>query len=444
MAASVPVTTVDIREVVLSNSSFGPQEIQAIVRAIAEDASRHAVLREAVNELSNRSEQTPASAVRLGVCYYLLGKYSQADQTLAKADGGAVACFYMGKAKAEQGRYRESIACFESARTAGYAPEACMLAMAESYRCAGDAQQSLAILDQMFGPVEQTAEYLYQRGATVAAIGGNPNEVFALFERAVETDRRHSGALFGLALENDRRGNDEEALQLYQRAAESYPTYIGALLNLGILYEDFQQYDRASQCYQRILEQFPDHPRARLYLKDASASRDMFYDEEAIKRQDRLQQILSVPVSDFELSVRSRNCLQRMGIRTLGDLARTTEAELLSSKNFGETSLVEIRDMLASKGLQLGQFAHERPEQEPPVDVSHLSAEEQALLARPISDLNLSVRARKCMVRLGLTTIGELIRKTGDDLLECKNFGVTSLNEVKEKLGQYNLKLRGD
>ena len=48
------------------------------------------------------------------------------------------------------------------------------------------------------------------------------------------------------------------------------------------------------------------------------------------------------------------------------------------------------------------------------------------------------------MVRLGLTTVGELIRKTGDDLLECKNFGVTSLNEVREKLAQFNLKLRGD
>ena len=63
-----------------------------------------------------------------------------------------------------------------------------------------------------------------------------------------------------------------------------------------------------------------------------------------------------------------------------------------------------------------------------------MSADEQALLDRPIADLNLSVRARKCMIRLGLTTIGELVRRTGDDLLECKNFGVTSLNEVREKL----------
>ena len=48
------------------------------------------------------------------------------------------------------------------------------------------------------------------------------------------------------------------------------------------------------------------------------------------------------------------------------------------------------------------------------------------------------------MVRLSLATIGELIRKTGDDLLECKNFGVTSLNEVREKLTTMGLKLRGD
>ncbi|MCA9161833.1 MAG: DNA-directed RNA polymerase subunit alpha, partial [Planctomycetales bacterium] len=123
---------------------------------------------------------------------------------------------------------------------------------------------------------------------------------------------------------------------------------------------------------------------------------------------------------------------------------RTSEQELLASKNFGETSLIEIRDMLHSKGLQLGQFAHEKVTTEPSIDTSSLSPDEQAMLDRPIADLNLSVRARKCMVRLGLNTIGELLRKTGDDLLECKNFGVTSLNEVREKLTTMNLKLRGD
>ena len=73
-----------------------------------------------------------------------------------------------------------------------------------------------------------------------------------------------------------------------------------------------------------------------------------------------------------------------------------------------------------------------------------LIAFDKALLSRPIADLNLSVRARKCMIRLGINSISELVRRTGDDLLECKNFGVTSLNEVREKLQVHGLKLRGD
>ena len=71
---------------------------------------------------------------------------------------------------------------------------------------------------------------------------------------------------------------------------------------------------------------------------------------------------------------------------------------------------------------------------EPVYEPEFVSPDEQALLGKSIADLNLSVRARKCMIRLGVSTIGELVRRTGDELLECKNFGVTSLNEVREKL----------
>ncbi|MCR4416069.1 MAG: RNA polymerase subunit alpha domain protein, partial [Thermoguttaceae bacterium] len=166
-------------------------------------------------------------------------------------------------------------------------------------------------------------------------------------------------------------------------------------------------------------------------------------DEDAQKKRDRMSQILNIPVTDFELSVRSRNCLQKMGVMTLGDLCRCTEQELLSSKNFGETSLIEIKEMLASKGLRLGQLAQERQVIEA-FEPDSLSPDEQALLSKPIGDLALSVRARKCMIRLGINTVGELVRHTGDELLECKNFGVTSLNEVREKLAGLGLKLRGD
>jgi DNA-directed RNA polymerase subunit alpha len=134
-----------------------------------------------------------------------------------------------------------------------------------------------------------------------------------------------------------------------------------------------------------------------------------------------------------------------MNIRTLGDLTRVTEQQLLSSKNFGETSLSEIKEMMGSKGLRLGQSLEEGAQgdmrfrsQQP------LSEQEQAVLSRPVSELNLSVRARKCMNRLGITSLGDLIQRSADELLESKNFGMTSLNEVREKLGQFGLSLRGD
>ncbi len=434
----------DLKEIVLSNSTFGPSEIEHLTRAISEDSAKLAVLRDSVGELELTESVTPAMAVRLGVCYYLLGRIPRAIETLRNSDGSALALFYTGRSLYASGDYAGAIASYNAAKGAGYNGDQCALAICEAQRYMGDAVGALATLDSLFGAIEQTAEYLYQRGATVAAVGGNPTEVVALYERAVSVEPRHCGGLFGLALESDRRGDDEAAFRLYERAVRGYPAHVGALLNLGIMCEDTQKYEQAQSCYRRILDSFPNHPRARLYFKDAVASSDMFYDEEAQKRNDRLNQVLSISVNDFELSVRSRNCLQKMGIRTLGDLTRTTELELLASKNFGETSLVEIRDMLLSKGLDLGQFAHQRHEPDVPIDVSQLPPEGQAVLDRPISDLNLSVRARKCMVRLGMTTIGELIRKTGDDLLECKNFGVTSLNEVREKLTQLSLKLRGD
>src|SRR5207248_10668582 len=86
------------------------------------------------------------------------------------------------------------------------------------------------------------------------------------------------------------------------------------------------------------------------------SARSMYYDEDDT-HGDRRNQVLDIPISDFELSVRSRNCLKKMNIRSLGDLLKTTEPELLSYKNFGETSLNEIKALLAQKGLRLGQNA---------------------------------------------------------------------------------------
>lgn len=63
---------------------------------------------------------------------------------------------------------------------------------------------------------------------------------------------------------------------------------------------------------------------------------------------------LSKPVADLELSVRAGNCLETANIKTIRELVVKNEKEMLEYKNFGKTSLNEIKDQLANMGLTLG------------------------------------------------------------------------------------------
>ena len=201
------------------------------------------------------------------------------------------------------------------------------------------------------------------------------------------------------------------------------------------------EFDKAAQCIDKVLESHPNHQRAILFRKDIESSKTMVYDEEKEKRKTRKSKILETPISDFELSVRGRNCLKKMKIETVGDLLNIGEAELLSYKNFGETSLREIKDILESKGLHLGMALEEK--QFPSEETSDRSTvEDEGLLNKPVDDLQLSVRSRKCLQKLNVHTIGDLTRRTDAELLGVKNFGVTSLNEINKALSNLGLSLR--
>ena len=68
----------------------------------------------------------------------------------------------------------------------------------------------------------------------------------------------------------------------------------------------------------------------------------------------RLAGVLKTPIDDLELSVRSVNSLKNSNIRSLGDLVRQTESQILQVKNFGKKSLQEIADLLERKELNFG------------------------------------------------------------------------------------------
>ena len=107
-----------------------------------------------------------------------------------------------------------------------------------------------------------------------------------------------------------------------------------------------------------------------------------------------------------------------------------TPQDALSSAG---STLVELFQLFAGvgegdRGLVLGP--------EPGED------EVSGVLAQPIEDMDLTVRSYNCLKREGVTTVGELVQKSEEDLLEIRNFGQKSIDEVKAKLEEMGLGLK--
>ena len=63
-------------------------------------------------------------------------------------------------------------------------------------------------------------------------------------------------------------------------------------------------------------------------------------------------------------------------------------------------------------------------------------------MSKSITDLKLSVRASNCLEGAGIRSVRELVAYNSDQLLQIKNFGETSLNEVCEKLAELDSRIR--
>jgi DNA-directed RNA polymerase subunit alpha len=435
---------IDLKALLIEREEFEGSMVSKLREGLSQGASQIRALREINDTLGKRlaaaaPPQQKKLHLKLGVVHFYLGHTQTAVDHLKQSEG-PLAAFFLGRAYNLRGDYDDALKSFEKAEKTGYAVQQVQLQKAGVLRAQGETTQAKQILVKLKEMAAHNAEYHFQDGGIAEAEGDTIRAVKG-YERAVELDPSHPGALFRLGFLNDLAGNDSEAISMYERCLKHPP------VGKGVLYEDNERFDKAAECFRRLTKADPLDERARLFAKDADAAQSQTYspDEEQVSVQ--FKQVMETPITDFELSVRSRNCLKRMNIRTLGDLTRVSEMQLLASKNFGETSLDEIKIIMDAKQLRIGQSLDQGQQYEQMRyrnPVQNVSPEEQEKLSRPVSDLNLSVRARKCMNRLNITTIGELCGRTNDELMEAKNFGITSLNEVKEKLTAMGLKLRGE
>ncbi len=414
------------------------EEIRTLSHAVHASEVNQQKFAEQVEQ--NLGSTSGLGALEAGIGLFILGRYREALAKLQKGQDCKEKYLYLAFAQRRLRKYDEAIQSLQRAKDAGAEAMNVSLEKAATHRHAGNLGAAAKEIKACSNFENVSAEYHYQL-ARLQEVQGEYDKAIANYKTALELAPTHQRALFHLAYRYDLSGQEEAAIEHYKRVVTSSPIYVSALLNLAVLYEDRAEFDKAGACIDKVLECHPNHPRAVLFHKDVESSKTMVYDEEKEKKRSRKNQILETPISDFELSVRSRNCLRKMNIRTLGDLLNITEAELLSYKNFGETSLREIKAILEQKGLHLGQALEDKQFQTEPAPEQTIP-EDQSLMNKPADELQLSVRARKCLQKLNIRTLGELVRTTDAELLGCKNFGVTSLNEIKRMLAGFGLSLR--
>jgi DNA-directed RNA polymerase subunit alpha len=393
-----------------------------------------------------QSSPGPARMLAVAIGYWAVGHYGDALELFPKAEDGKYRRYYAGECALAVGRYDDAVEYFKQAASKGWDALSADMRAAVAHIRKGDAAPAQALLRKHERAGPDRAEWHYVRGL-LAERDDARETALEHYEKALALQPGHIEAMFRCAWLYDVCGEDDRAIAQYAALAERPRVHVNALINLAVLYEDIGRFADAAACLRRVLDSHPNHARARLYLRDVESSRSMVIDESTEKRSETRSKLLETPITEFELSVRARNCLRKMNVNTLGDLIKLSETELLSYKNFGDTSLKEIKGLLVKKGLRLGQA---------PEEVEAALAEEQAaappprvavppgteaVLGKPVSELELSVRARRCLQRLNIGTVSDLIQHSEADLLATRNFGQTSLNEIKTRLADLGLTL---
>ncbi len=377
----------------------------------------------------------PEAQKRLGIAHWIEGRLDEAVEKLEK-NTDAVSRYVTSQCLIARGKPQEARNSLEKVQTTKQTART-EAAVGRTFRMEGNLEEALKYLEKAGKKHMNSGEILYELGLCRFENGDCEGACESLDE-ALKVDPEHRNATFSLAYLLYQRGGDEEAVRLYEKCTAMRPVHIGAVANLAFIYEDMGRYDEAARWLQRLHEAEPSDEKIELLAKFASSCTNMYYDEERQRQAARRERLLAMPITDFELSIRSRKCLEDMDISTLGDLVNKTEAELLSFNNFGETSLAEVKSILKQKGLTLKE---ETPSGET-TGLSRSRISQNEALNLTLEEAGLSTRVRKCLESNKSKYLKDVCEMSENSLLEMKDFGRASLRELKRRLGYYDLSLR--
>lgn len=370
--------------------------------------------------------------------YWIAGQYKFVIDTIKPNNGSSLAKLVLAHSHLCRCEYSEAIQSLES--NANLADPFYVASLVDAYIGLGELEKAGKVIEK--NKVSNSNDkYLQYAIAHLKEVNHDFDNAMAIYKNILEENKEFHLVAFRLANLYDLFNENERAINTYLKCIPYGYTPVSSLINLGLLLEDDDHYAKAISCFNKALEFDPTNLIARLHLSNSLGSQNMIFDEKKDQEKKATEKILNVPVSDFELSVRSRNCLSKMNILTLGDLVNRTEEDLLSYKNFGETSLKEIKEMLNQRILSLKSSKEESK------DDSKISLDDESsdISTKPgilIDSLQISLRSRKCLERLNIRTLEEITKYSKEDLMAIRNFGQTSFDEIIILLTQNNLSLK--
>ncbi len=168
-----------------------------------------------------------------------------------------------------------------------------------------------------------------------------------------------------------------------------------------------------------------------------------------------------VDVAELDLSIRSSNCLRHAGVHLVSELIKLPSWTLLDIRNFGVTSLEDVRERLNEFGLVLADHPNAASINTSAEFVATNESNENSgstatqfdfeaafstfgTIPTYVTELDLSIRSSNCLRHAGVHLVSELIKLPFWTLLDIRNFGVTSLEDVRERLNEFGLVLASD
>jgi DNA-directed RNA polymerase subunit alpha len=222
----------------------------------------------------------------LGAALAMLGRYTQAIETLEKAGDNKEKFLELAFCLRKLDLYDKAIAALDKAAKAGADALLVNCSKASIYRLKGDLNSSQEMIKACGNYAKASALYHYTVGRCLDA-QGQYEQAVENYKTAVEIDPTFRKALFHLAYLLDIRGDEEAAIDYYKQLINNCTPYVSALLNLAVLYEDTNQFDKATACIDQVIKYHPNNQRAFIFKKDIESSKTMLYDEEIEKSKDR-------------------------------------------------------------------------------------------------------------------------------------------------------------